>query len=723
MQKQENIYKNTESFPWHRSWSIALIGLVIATVLYRYALPTRDGDIWFHLLYGQYFLDHKTLIPDHTIFSWTPSSNGYIYCTWLSDIFLYLLYKTGGLAGLFTFRYACIFTLVLGCFLFAKKQKIVTHPLTWLVCLLATLMSYTAIAEKPEILSFLFMTLCCWNWWHIRVNGDKSWKNCYIFPMLMLVWVNSHGGFVFGCIFLLVAWVGEILNTWLSPTYVLTTRLRKHLFTALLLAALSILCTPYGYHYPLQYVQEFFLSNNSITLDSTIASYQSPFAVVDTYGFAICANLAVFILFLILIAGFRRIEWSLLLLNITFIGFYSLFFRTTFYWVPVFLFSSLYLLPEFSHFLKKIRFGNYYSASLPLIVTLLSYGLSAIFLFKSLATPELHLWMGFGHSRISAVKEVEYIKNNFPDSRIGNTYDPGSYLLWELWPRNKVFLDARFFPYHSWVKDALAFENGKNIDEFVSKQSCDLWCISFTARPALMWFYSSPKWQLAFYGNSAAVFVKEGIELPKDTPYSSSELLDLKNPVNALTLLTWVVNIKDWENADKILHSMQNTFTFPAEKKMVEDATLFTRAAKAYANQKYAEAVYWFDRTTHFAIKNDKLYAYALIHLSIEAWQNSNGVLARQYNQKAWKLYPGYYVNIYNAAIMNWSDWEQAQATGKAETKKETLLKERWETQLLEFIKITQGVKAIAPYVEVAQQLLDHQHPPKPLLMKPAPHL
>lgn len=722
--QNEEIVNKEKTWTWHYGWSGILAGIVILTVAYRYALPTRDGDIWFHLLYGQYFLENKTLIADHTLFSWTPSSNEYIYCTWLSDIFLYLLHKASGLPGLFVFRYACIFTLVLACYLFAREQKVVTHPLTWLACLLSVLMSYAAIAEKPEILSFLFMTLFCWNWWHIRIQGERAWRNCYFFPMIMLVWVNSHGGFIFGCLFLLVVWIGEMLNTWLSPGYAFSARLRRHLFIALILAVFSLLVTPYGYQYPLQLLQEFFLSDASLTVESTIASYNATFAAVDVFGFALCANIAVCLLLLLLVAGFRKIEWSLLLVNIVFISLYACFLRTTFYWAAVFLFSSLYLLPAASRFLLGGRFAQKIAFILPPVVLLISMSLSGHFLYRSVARPEAYVWMGFGITQITAVDEVEYIVDNFPDSRIGNTYNNGSYLLWRLWPHNKIFVDARYFPYHAWIKEALAaFQKGENIDKFVGKYPCDLWLIDFSSKPALMWFFSSPEWRLAFYGKSAAVFVGKGVEIPEGVPRVSNNLSDPKNLANTAVLLSFALNISDWENVDDILLGMEKNFSFfPYHKRMVEDAIIFCLASRFYAEKQYGQAVFWFDKTRRIALKNDEQYAHALIHLSVEAWQNKNSKEARRLNQRAWGMYPGYFVNVYNAAAMNWYDWQQGQLTSSGVDVKGgevVTTEELWRKQFQEFLKIVPPKEMLGSYIEFARQRLAGEIHGEPILLLP----
>ena len=238
--------------PYHWAWAALLALISLATLAFRYAQPVRDGDLWWHLVYGRYFLENRTIVADHTLFSWTPSTNDTIYCTWLPDIFLYLLHQWAGLPGLFAFCYACFLLLLAACILFARKLKIASHPVVWLIALTAILMSYTAAFLKPEIISFVLMTLTVWCWFHLRANGEKGWGWSYLFPIIMLVWVNSHGGFVFGAAFLVLAASGEVLNTWFSHGNKLPPVCRRHLARALFLTAVTPFLTPYGASYPAQ---------------------------------------------------------------------------------------------------------------------------------------------------------------------------------------------------------------------------------------------------------------------------------------------------------------------------------------------------------------------------------------------------------------------------------------------------------------------------------------
>ena len=85
-----------------------MIILVLICIAVMYAEPIKDGDLWFHMAYARYMIHNHTLIPDHTIYSWTPASGKEIYCAWLSEFVLYTLYQKGGLTLLFIFRYLCL---------------------------------------------------------------------------------------------------------------------------------------------------------------------------------------------------------------------------------------------------------------------------------------------------------------------------------------------------------------------------------------------------------------------------------------------------------------------------------------------------------------------------------------------------------------------------------------------------------------------------------------
>lgn len=701
-----------EISPWHWGWAAALAAIVVVTAAFRYALPIRDGDIWFHLLYGKYFLEHRTLIADHTIFSWTPSSNDYIYCTWLSDIFLYLLHKVAGLTGLFAFRYACIAILIGACFLYARRLKVAAHPLTWFLCLLAVLMSYTAIFEKPEILSFVFMTLAAWNWWHIRSTGESAWRNCYLFPLIMLVWVNSHGGFVFGAVFFVLIWLGELLNTWLSPANVLSPRLRRHLTIALVLAVISVLFTPYGYHYPLQLFHELQPTQENLARNLSIASYASPFSFNDVFSLIVGADIAVVLLSILFIRNFKKIEWSSLLVNLVFAFLYTRFFRTTFYWVPVFLLSGLSLIASAPIISPAWRRGQKIVRMLPLLILLAGLGIAGLSLHNSFLRPERFLWMGFGISDGNPVAEAEYIKRYFPNARIGNTYNQGSYLLWNLWPKNRVFYDARHFPYRSWGNEFMAFTGGQKVKEMLRLYPCDLWCVSLHNISLLMSLLDSKEWHLAYYGRNSAILVRKDIPLPQYAPKTSDNIYDIQNLSSAIDCLKFACLIKDWHIAARILDTMNARFTYHTQQKGMLWANQLYHGMESFYNGRYRETVKHFAPMRYPPTIIRYLLTSSYHYLCGEAWQRGDDPSAKEYADKAWTLTPDDNpYSLYNMGAIGW----QQKRDGSTISKKQP----DWRWFLEEFLRTAPHDPEFDAFRPKAQAMLGDRQNDRPLLLVP----
>ncbi|OGQ98920.1 MAG: hypothetical protein A2505_03270 [Deltaproteobacteria bacterium RIFOXYD12_FULL_55_16] len=669
------------------------------------------------MLYGKYFLEHNTLIADHTIFSWTPTTNDTIYVTWLPDIFLYLLHKAAGLPGIFAFRYLCMLVPVAGCYFYARKLKIVTHPLTWLLCLLAVIMSYTAAFEKPEILSFVFMTLLAWNWWHIRSSGEEAWKNCYLFPVIMLAWVNTHGGFVFGAVFLFLIWLGEMCNTWLSPQNTLSPRLRKHLTIALFVSAIMPFLTPYGYHYPLQLYYDFLPTAENANFNSKIAAYASPFAFENPHNFVLAADITILLLALLLIRNIARVEWSTLISNFVFAFLYTQFFRTTFYWVPIFLFSGINLLAVQPLASKSWHYAKLFTSFLPGLVLTAAISLAGHTMYQAMVTPEKWLWLGFGISDSNPVAEADYIATYFPTARIGNTYDQGAYLLWKLWPQNRVFFDARHFPYRAWSNDFFAFSRGIRIKPILDKYPCDIWCIGLQNRELLKGLLGSKEWKIAFVGKNAVVLVRVDIPLPNDAPRVSNDLYEQKNLITAIDLIAFAIITSDWEIGEHLFAVMQNTFKWKEQQKSLQWAEYNLVGFRAYLQ----------DRDYHTAIKNleqiseSPAYTRFVItncyqFLTQEAWKRNDITRALKFARRSLNLVPDNPYSLYNVGIIL---WQQEQTLPPEEHRRD------WQRFLVKFLRSAPHDQDFNPFRSIAKDMLDgskHQERP-PLLIPPEPTL
>jgi tetratricopeptide (TPR) repeat protein len=129
--------------------------------------------------------------------------------------------------------------------------------------------------------------------------------------------------------------------------------------------------------------------------------------------------------------------------------------------------------------------------------------------YETLSSP----YFGYGIDPRSPQEESEFIHDHLSGYKLGNDYDSGAYLLWSLWPDNKIFIDSRYFPYKSWIREYwdLYQSNNEYKDSFLEKYQCDVWCISYYSPELYTYFLNSSNWRLVHYGPTACVFVSNNI--------------------------------------------------------------------------------------------------------------------------------------------------------------------------------------------------------------------
>ncbi len=680
--QKENIPR---TYQYHWGWSAVLSLITIITVAVRYALPVRDGDLFFHMLYGKYFLDNKTLIADHTIFSWTPSTNDTIYCTWLPDIFFYLLHKWAGFPGIYAFQYFCLFIFVFACFLFSRRLGLSAHPLVWLIALIGVLLAYVAAYTKPEILSFVLMTLFVWTWFRIRIEGNENPLWCYYLPIIMVVWVNSHGAFVFGFIFLVCAALGELMNSKWSHGNILPNRVRKHLWIGIGLTLLTPLINPYGWRYPYQLFFDLLPTTENLAYNRKIASYIGTF-VVDTqfHSFALYANIAAIIVvgLSILLLRKKKIDWSVLLPNIVFFYLYTMYFRTTYFLAPVSAFSSIFMLSFFekhSAYTRKVMFRRCF----PALVLIFCILISSHAIYKAYINPEVGNVLGeFEISSPNPVDEAEYIKKYFPGKKIGNTYNVGSYLLWKLWPENKIFLDSRHFPFKNWAEEYFAARKGVAVPEFFKKYQCDIWCVDYSEAIFTSALRNSPEWKLAFYGRSSQVYVKRDLKLPGNGQFQASDkMANIKSRYIAYQAFLFAINIYDWKTAEILISVIEDQRNYPGKKDTLRVTKELLVGMKAFAGQNYNEAI---EILTKFNDNVAGIGGYIVtshLHQSQMYLNKGQYKKALSHVQTAYSLLPNVFYTPYNLGLV-----EYLQDKERYTPNKYVLKLPKWKWLFREFI-------------------------------------
>lgn len=168
----------------------------------------NDPDYFWHLKTGEYIVLQRAL-PVGDIFSSRHLGQPWVLHEWLFEVALYLMFAWLGTLGvkLFTVTLA-VFTLGM---LFLLMQRISRSP-TIAVALLLTVLGPFAIGISPRPQLITYFCFCFFLFVLVSYKYFDAGVSLWLLPLLMVVWVNAHGGYVIGIaligIFTVCEWVG-----------------------------------------------------------------------------------------------------------------------------------------------------------------------------------------------------------------------------------------------------------------------------------------------------------------------------------------------------------------------------------------------------------------------------------------------------------------------------------------------------------------------------------
>jgi hypothetical protein len=190
-----------------RLGDVLFIALFVGVIALGPRLMNMDGDLGRHLTIGGYILDSLT-IPTQDIFSHTMSGLHLTPHEWLAQVVFALSYRLGGLDGvvlLCALVIAATFSLVFRQSLVRSKVILVSLGIT----ILAAAAASVHWLARPHIFTLLFTVL--WVGELEKWRRDASWR-WWSLPLIMLVWVNTHGAFIIGILIWLIYLGGSILS-------------------------------------------------------------------------------------------------------------------------------------------------------------------------------------------------------------------------------------------------------------------------------------------------------------------------------------------------------------------------------------------------------------------------------------------------------------------------------------------------------------------------------
>jgi hypothetical protein len=217
-------------------WVLVALGAVGIVISISRTVP---NDFWWHLKAGE--LIATSGIPTTNIFAWTlPADTPFIYQSWLGEWLFYVLYQVGGLPFVVFARN------MLGLAAFAlvaveAQQRSGSWRLASGAVLLAALMSINNLTTRTQNWSWIpFALLLLLLGAYVRQRLGPRWL--VALPLLMIFWVNVHGGFMMGILVMGAFVVGETLRRLLRQPYALNwDRLRPLYIAATAMIAVTVI--------------------------------------------------------------------------------------------------------------------------------------------------------------------------------------------------------------------------------------------------------------------------------------------------------------------------------------------------------------------------------------------------------------------------------------------------------------------------------------------------
>ena len=228
----------------------------------------NDGDTGYHIRAGEDIV--RTLaIPRYDMFSYLSPPLPWTAHEWLSEVIMALVHKGFGLTGVvifFGFFISLTFYLLFKMIHSDDKNLLVSV----FVVILAAAASRMHWLARPHIFSMVLLLV----WYHILDLYQYKEKNLlYLLPIIMIVWVNLHGGFMGGFLVLGAYLLGNMVDSLRQKEEKGKSREKIRAFAVTALACVAAtLVNPYGYHillFPFQ------LTSSKVIMD-TISEFLSP---------------------------------------------------------------------------------------------------------------------------------------------------------------------------------------------------------------------------------------------------------------------------------------------------------------------------------------------------------------------------------------------------------------------------------------------------------------
>ncbi|HVB29283.1 MAG TPA: hypothetical protein VNG91_05665 [Terriglobia bacterium] len=476
------------------SFPVLMGALLVGAAVFASRLNLPDPDLWWHVAIGKHILATHA-VPTSDAHSFTVPGAPWMAYEWLGEVVMAASALLGGLQGMTALLFLLAATFMA---LFYGYATLVSgnSKAALIPCALALPLLKVFFTVRPQLFGYIFLIVTLIFLERFRQGKQKS---LWLLPPLFLIWVNTHGSFVFGLTVLGIYWASGLIEFEAGGLRAerWTDGQRRHLEIIFLLCVLALMVSPYGTRqaaYPLQ--MAFFEPVNV----SHINEWQAlPFEFWQVK--LLLVLVLVFWLAQIPVREHYRLESMALLLLAT----YASFVHRRF--IP---FLLLIMIPLLAKLIA--RWAPAYDPSIDkfainaVLMVLIATGLIiALPSRKKLEDTVV---------KIYPQKAIEYFDQHPQPGPTLNEYGWGGYLIYSPDYHRKVFVDGRadFYEYAGVLADYLDMTDVKPDTLFLLRKYKIQSCLLHQDAPLGTMLAAMPGWKMVYKDKLAAIYVRRPVE-------------------------------------------------------------------------------------------------------------------------------------------------------------------------------------------------------------------
>lgn len=414
--------------------NIIFVAILLVLVFNTADSLLGDGDTGYHIKTGEVILTTGK-VPQADIYSFITPALKWTAHEWLSEVIMASVYQLSGLTGVVVF-FSALLAMTHWLLYVTLRTRSDDILLCTVVTLLATVTASSHWLARPHLFSMI-LTLV---WYHLLERFQYDGKPTLIYlPALMLLWVNLHGGFMFGIVLLAIYLLGNLIYSFSDkPMRALCHWTKvKALGPTTLLTIVAGIVNPFGgeiFWFPFRVTTDRFIMDSVVEFMSPNFHQPLPFK----YMF-----IAVIVALALARTRLNLIESSLLAL-VSYMALYSVRYVSVF----AIIVAPILLRLSRDHSISLPRkISDFYHARQKLFADLDGQLVGRLWpVIGMSAVLALPIWGVFRVSfsdKVFPVAAVEFLKREQLPGNMFNNDEFGDYLIFSAWPQYRVFTDGR----------------------------------------------------------------------------------------------------------------------------------------------------------------------------------------------------------------------------------------------------------------------------------------